>query len=131
MPYKIQYYNDGGILVKGEQLVTGKEIEELNNILYETEAKIKNISYQIIDFTGVKNISISNEEVDNISRQDKRACSINPDMLIAVISDQDVIYGLARMWEVKSGSSIIQAQVFRRHDEALQWIQLKRKTPVD
>jgi hypothetical protein len=112
-------------------LVTGKEIEELNNILYETEAKIKNISYQIIDFTGVKNISISNEEVDNISRQDKRACSINPDMLIAVISDQDVIYGLARMWEVKSGSSIIQAQVFRRHDEALQWIQLKRKTPVD
>lgn len=41
MPIRIFYLENGGFLAKGEGIVTGSEIKETNDQLYETEEKLE------------------------------------------------------------------------------------------
>lgn len=130
MPITIQYQENGGVFVKGEGAVTGSEIKEANDRLYETKDKIRKISYQIVDFTGVENFFVSNPEIDLIAAQDKRAFGLNPDMFIAVVSEQDLIYGLARMWQAMAYAPLFETMVFRKLEDAREWIEAKLHAPV-
>ena len=114
MPIRIFYHENGGILAKGEGIVTGREIEETNDQLYETKEKIEKILYQIIDYTGVEKFSVSNAEIDILASQDRKAYEINPSMLIAIVSEQDLIFGFSRMWEAKVYDPSFQTKVFRK-----------------
>ena len=123
MPIDFFYDENGGIIVKAKGIVTGREIIDFNNRLYEANENIKKIPYQILDFTDVDDVSFSIDDVDTLSVQDRKALEINPNMLIAVVSENQLIYGLARMWEVKSGGGSSRTQVFRKLEEAYAWIE--------
>ncbi len=125
MPMSIDYIEDGGIISRGEGAVTGSEIIEANDIIYESPDKIKNIIYQICDLTNVSDFDISTSELEALSSQDKKASKINPKMFIAVVGEKDVIFGLARMWEAFSYSSPFETKVFRKMEDAQQWIREK------
>jgi len=122
MSAKVTYTDDGGVLVKAEGIVKGEEMIEINGQMYETKEKIEKIVYQLIDFTGVKELSYADADIDMIANQDRRAYEINPNMLIAVVSGQDLLYGLARMWEAKSLSPQFKTKVFRKLEDAHAWI---------
>jgi len=129
MPIRIFYHENGGVLAKGEGIVTGSEIKETNDQVYETEEKIRKILYQVVDFTDVEKLLVSNADVDLIASQDKKAFEINPNMLIAVVSEQDLIFGLARMWEAKAYSPLFETKVFRKLEDAQEWINTKLREP--
>jgi hypothetical protein len=129
MPIRIYYLEDGGVLAKCEGIVTGSEIKETNDQLYETEEKIRKILYQVVDFTGVEKLLVSNADIDIIVSQDKKAFEINPSMRIAVVSEQDLIFGLARMWEGKAYSPSFETKVFRKLEDAQEWINTKSREP--
>jgi hypothetical protein len=125
MPMSIDYMKDGGIISRGEGLITGSEIKELNDIIYESPEKIKKIKYQICDLTNASDFSTSESELRAISAKDTKASKINPNMLIAVVGKKDVIFGLARMWEAFSYDSPFETMVFRKMEDAQQWIREK------
>ena len=125
MPMSTDYIGDGGIISRGEGVVTGSEIKEVNDIIYESPEKIKNIVYQICDLTNVSNISLSNSEIEEIAEQDSKAFQINPNMFIAIVADDDLIYGLSRMWEALAYDYPFESTVFRTMDDAQQWIREK------
>jgi len=77
MPLSITYIEDGGIIVRGEGLLTGSEIKEVNDIIYESPEKIERLLYQLVDFTDVSDISISNAEVEKLAIQDIRAFKVD------------------------------------------------------
>ena len=101
----IDYIEDGGIIIRVEGLISGNEIKKANDIIYESPDKIKKIKYQICDLTIASDFSASESDIRAISNQDKKASEINPNMLIAVVGEKDVIFGLARMWEAFSYDS--------------------------
>ena len=125
MPMSIAYTEDGGIISRGEGVITGNEIKETNDIIYESPDKIKKIKYQICDLTNASDYSTSESELRAISNQDKKASEINPKMFIAVVGEKDVIFGLARMWEAFSYDSPFETMVFRKIEDAQQWIREK------
>ena len=125
MPMSIDYIGDGGIIIRGEGLITGSEIIEANDIIYESPDKIKKIKYQICDLTNASDYSTSESELRAISNQDKKASEINPKMFIAVVGEKDVIFGLARMWEAFSYDSPLETMVFRKMEDAQQWVREK------
>ncbi len=131
MPMTIAYLGDGGIIARGEGVVTSNEIKEVNDIIYEFPDKIKQISYQIIDLTKVTDVIISSSEVKELSNQDKKAFEINTTMFIAVVGEKDLVFGLSRMWQEFSYNSQIETQVFREMEEAQQWIRerLQKRNP--
>ena len=127
MPLKITHTLDGGIFVLASGILKAKELIEMNQAIYETKDKIKSIKYQINDFTGISDIIYDDADIDIIARQDKRAYDINPDMLIAVICKQDLIFGLSRMWEAKSLMPFSNTSVFRKVEDAYIWISERLK----
>lgn len=122
MPLEVVYKKDGGILAKAGNYVTGNDMREFNEKIYATEEKIKNIVYQIIDYTDVEDVSFSDTDIDVVALQDRKAYDVNPDMLIAVVCKKDIIFGVSRMWEIKSHSPSSRTKVFRELDDARAWI---------
>jgi hypothetical protein len=125
MPISITYTGDGGIIAKGEGKVIGSEIIELNDVIYESPEKIKKIFYQLVNFTDVTDVSISNAEIEKLAIQDKKAFKVNPNMSIALVAKEDVIFGLSRMWEAFAYEPQFETMVFRKMEDAQQWIREK------
>ena len=125
MPMNIDYMADGGIIASGKGVVTGSEIKEVNDIIYESPEKIEKIVYQICDLTNVSDISLSTSEIEEIAMQDKKASEINPNMFIAVVGETDLVFGLSRMWEAFTYEYPFEAMVFREMEDAQQWIKEK------
>jgi hypothetical protein len=122
MPINIAYMEDGGIMATGEGVVTGSEIKEVNNTIYESPEKIQKIAYQLCDFSNISGASASTFEIEQIASQDKKASEINPNMLVAIVVGEDLSYGLSRMWESFSYGSTLETMVFRKVEDAQQWI---------
>ncbi len=99
----------------------------VNLALYSSHEKIRSISYQISDYSAVDRVEISAEEVLHLSQADQEAARINPDMLVAVVGKQDLMFGLLRMWELYAGASKMQACVFRDVEQARDWIRQQRQ----
>ena len=122
MPMSVVYLEDGGILATGSGEVTGGDIKEVNDIIYESTEKINKIVYQLCDFTNVSKVSISNAEIKKIAEQDSRASEINPNMLVAIVCEEDYGYGLSRMWEGLTRKQLFETMVFRKKEDAEKWI---------
>ena len=120
MPVKIEYLDDNGILIKGEGVVTGNDLIEANDKVYESTEKIQHISYQLCDFTNVSDVDVSTPDIEITAKQDARASVINPNMLFAVVGDKDVVHVLSDMLEALSYPAEI--MYFRKLEEAKQWI---------
>ncbi|MDY6951895.1 MAG: hypothetical protein SWE60_10300 [Thermodesulfobacteriota bacterium] len=125
MPLRIIYTEDGGIIAKGEGIVTGSDIKEINNIIYASPKHIEEIAYQVGDFTDVTDVFISSSEIEELAIEDKEASAVNPNMLIALVGRKDLIYGLSRMWEAFTDDSPFETMVFRKMEDAQQWIKEK------
>ena len=125
MTLSITYIEDGGIIVRGEGVLTGSEIKAVNDVIYDSPEKIEKILYQLVDFTDVSDISISNAEIKELAMQDIRAFKVNPNMFIALAAKEDLIYGLARMWEAFAYKPPFEVMVFKKMDDAQQWIKEK------
>ena len=65
---------------------------------------------------------MSSEWVRRLAREDERAASINPGMLIAVVGKEDLTYGLLRMWQMQAEGPALETAVFRNLNEAMDWI---------
>ena len=130
MPVKISYRDDGGVVLDAEGIVTGEELIEWNNAIYETDEKTAKLKYQFCDFTKVENFEISNNELHRIAGQDQKAATLNSHMLIAIVGADDLIFGLGRMWEAFVGDVPFETKVFRDVEEAESWLkaQLRKRS---
>ena len=106
MPLKITYIKNGGVLLKGEGVVSGSEIIQANESLYSSPEITQKIKYQLCDFTNVSSFLVSNEDILLLANQDETAAQVNPNMFIALVGAQDLIYGLIRMWGKRRGSHL-------------------------
>jgi hypothetical protein len=125
MPMSVAYTGDGGILAIGDGVVTGSDIKQVNDMIYESLEKIRKIVYQVCDFTNVSGVSVSTFEIEQLAIQDKKASEINPNMFVAIVGKEDYLYGLSRMWEALSYDSPLETMVFRKMEDAQQWIEEK------
>ena len=48
MPMSIDYIEGGGIITRGDGLITGSEIKEINDLIYESPDKIKKIHIKFV-----------------------------------------------------------------------------------
>ena len=125
MPIKLSYTKDGGILAVGSGILTGQEVKDVNAEVYKTPQMIKAIAYQLVDFSEVTKLEATASEVEDLARQDEEAARINPDMFIALVGKDDLIYGMSRMWEGLASSAPIETMVFRKLGDAKKWIKEK------
>jgi len=122
VPIEVEYRDDGaGVRMTGRGVVTGAEIQAANAEVY-TEERLRIQRYQLCDFTRVERFDVSGEEVRVLAAQDEAAARLNPGLIIVIVGERDVIFGLGRMWQALTSPSKLTTRVFRTVEEAEDWI---------
>lgn len=108
MPIDVRLTNDGcGALFIGSGSVTGGELIAADELLYQSEARLRTLRYHLCDDTNVVSTDASAS-----------------DIVVAAAGRSDLVFGLMQMWEtlvdVFQGAFAI--CVVRSLDEAKDWI---------
>ena len=122
MPIELSFIENNGILFKGTGVLTGKDISTANEFIYESPGKIREIAYQLCDYTEIEKIDMSSDEIRILASQDEKAAKINPQMIIAVVGKEDIVFGLSRMWQAYADETAFETCVFRNIEDAKIWI---------
>ncbi len=125
MPEEKKYLSDDyGVEIIGKGVVSGEELYNTANVVYSGDTLLKQ-KYLLINFVHVENLDVSTEDIVKLANQDIAASKTNPNILIAIVGEQDVVFGLARMWEAHVYESAFETMVFREREEAVAWINKK------
>ena len=135
MPFEIRDLDEGrGNLIIGSGTVTSEEYLTTHKAhLAQAEDKFRKYRYSLADYTAVTKVKVFSKDVRLIGELSKHAAAVNPDAIVAVVADQDVIYGLSRMWQISSDGTQWEIRVFKSTDDAKEWIaeRVKERFGID
>ncbi len=122
MPIEIQYTDDSiGVNFCAVGKVTGKDILESAKDIFQSKGFV-NLRYWIVDRSRCTKYEVSPDEVRLIAELDNEAAKINPNLLMALISETDFQFGVSRMYEGYINETGFKTMVFRDRDAAEKWI---------
>ncbi len=100
MAIELQYTHDGtGVIFKGRGSVTAEDILWIRQKIYQSDDEIKKIKFFLNDFTDAE-IDISMDEDLLISAlQDDEAAELNPHIVVAIVSCQELYNKIAMVWQ--------------------------------
>ena len=127
---------DGGIgnLIVGRMIVTDQEyIESLTRHLTQDKEKFSKYRYSLTDLTAATKLNISNETVNIIAQLCIEASKVNPNPIVAIVANDDLIYGLSRMYQSLVDMTEWETMVFRSRNESEEWIKerVREKFGID
>jgi hypothetical protein len=121
---------DGGLgnIIIGRGIIIDEEyVDALKEHLTQDENKFKKYRYSLSDYTATAEIDIATKSVDLIAHYCRKASIVNPEAVVAIITNEDLIYGLARMWEILIDETDWETMVFRNRKDAEAWIRERVK----
>ena len=129
MPVETRETDNGlGLIIIGSGDVTEAEyLGFYTRALTQGALGSRTYRYSINDYTAVTSIDISTGAVEEIARYSKKAAEMDPDRVTAIVASKDIIFGLARMWELMSGDVQTGVMVFRNREDAEEWIRQEVK----
>jgi len=124
MPVEIKDLDGGlGTSIKGYGIVTEEElINELKKHLTQDKEKFKKYRYSISDYSAATSGEISTKSVHIVADLCLIAAKINPDIIVATVTAENLYFGLARMGEILRSSADWEEMVFRNIEDAKSWI---------
>ena len=127
MPYDIKYQKDGGAIVAFDGVVSAKEAMQSDQDVYtSTTHPIKNVPYIISDYLNIEEVDWDAEDLKTSASKDKEAMDNNPDLILALVGNTDLLFGLSRIWHSYIGESE-RTWIFRTRENAENWVKMKKK----
>jgi len=129
MPVEKRETDNGlGVIVIGSGEVTEAEyLEFYTRELTQGMLESQGCRYSLNDYSEVTSITISTGAIEEIARYSKGAAEMTREQVTAIVADKDVIFGLARMWELLSSDAQGAVMVFRNRKDAEEWIRREVK----
>lgn len=114
--------SSNGILIKGMDTVTGKELISLiTNIYEDTETYTAN-DFGFNDFSEITKLDITTEQITKIAKLNLQYHRVNPEYRIVTYTTSDLVFGLSRMWTSYLGSEGPRTYLARDKDKAVEWL---------
>ena len=100
MPLEIRDVDGGlGNIITGSGDLAEDEILAAYEKHFAQDAeKYAKYHYTLADYTNVTKMEISSNAVRRIAELSIQSADINPDPVVAIVANQALIYGMARMW---------------------------------
>jgi hypothetical protein len=117
----ITFWEEKGIRWIFNSDLTNDDLLKCNQELYE-DTRFLNIDYEICDFTAVEKFSLESDVVRQVARMDVEQSKRNPNIKVAIISNELVIRGLTRMYQITGDASAWETQIFNNEEDARVWI---------
>ena len=122
MPCHIEERDEGrGLLRVWTGVVTGSDVIAAIDD-YRTTVNLTKLEYIIADHEGVTAFEATADEIREVANADARLAELKPHLVIALVAPTDIVFGLARMWEVFTERPGWSARVFRSRPEAEAWV---------
>jgi hypothetical protein len=124
MPIEIRDLGGGiGSIIIARGIVTDEEfVKAFKKHLKQKKEKFIKYRYTLLDWTAVSIIAVTRKGVELVANYCINSSTVNPDVVIAQVADNDLVFGLARMWEMLSDTTKWEIMVFRNREEAEDWI---------
>ena len=124
MSISIRFTEDGkGIIQEAWEVLRVEEMEDALREVQANEQAFRNVIYVLSDLSKVTKMPVSVDEVRHIAAKDRPMGPLNPNLISATVAPTDVIFGLARMWQVFVTRDGWKAEIFRSRIEAEEWLQ--------
>ena len=98
------------IMIEGARMFAETEWENGFNIL--------------CDYRETTDFNLSYEDVNKVVWQDKKHEHLFDKSKLAIVAKSDLVFGLSRMWEMRSQDSKLTKKVFRDMNDAESWLGL-------
>ena len=115
---------DGGLgnILRAWGHISGPEfVKAMSDHYAQPGEKFGAYRYGLSDFSEVASFGLSGEGVRSVARMSVDLAREHPDPVVTVIAPRDMIYGLARMFEILSNEAEWEISVFRDRSEAVAW----------
>lgn len=123
MGYKINW-EKRGVFVEFDENSTGKDVINIDNILYSYD-KFEKLKYQLWDFTNSKTNIFTDEEMEIIGTLDKSASIWNNSMLVAIVSNDDVLNKSIEIYKKEISEIGWICELFHDLNSARSWLEKK------
>ena len=106
-----------------KDIVTSKEIFEANEYIIKHQ-EFKTSLSQLWIYSDVKDVQLESEEIRRVAVQDKKASLLNPDIKVAIVSNELLSFGLSRTYQSYCRVEDLPWEVFVTYslDEAQEWL---------
>ncbi|MGV7223168.1 MAG: hypothetical protein ACQ9MH_16765 [Nitrospinales bacterium] len=112
------------VIAKGSGVVTGNDVISHLETLAADERFVGPMK-KIVDYSSIDSIRQSNEEVIIIARKKEALERKFAGEKCAFVSPADLTFGIARVHQALIDSTGINTNVFRRIEEALEWLDVE------
>ena len=112
------------VIAKGSGAVTGDDVISHLDTLAADERYVAPMK-KLVDYSSIDSIMQSHEEVSIIARKKEALKKKLAGERCAFVSPADLTFGIARVHQALIDSTGINAGVFRRIEEALEWLDVE------
>jgi hypothetical protein len=132
MPVSITITDGGlGVVLVAEGNLSFQEVLQANENFFKHYAQeFLHCRYWFADYSQVEQTDVDFTQIRHLASIHINVSKQNPQLVVAVYSSADFIFGMARMWESFAAETGWATQVFRSADEAKTWIQASINTPL-
>jgi hypothetical protein len=119
MPYVAEFLHERRLVViRGSGVLLGSEIEAVQTALKTDRDRTSRIIAALIDLEEVSDFRVTPDEIRQIGFGDADIAKLAPDVVLAVVAPRDYIFGMARMWEMRTRATGWRKSIFRSRPEA-------------
>ncbi len=118
--------DEQGVVLAYSGFIADDEYREtLLSHFAEAPDQFQRYRYSISDFLAVTEIGITAETIGRIAQESLAAAQRNPDVIVALVADKDLYFGLSRMWASMVEPIPWETRVFRTREEADDWVRAR------
>jgi len=125
MPFTVEFIEQGrGILYVGAGVLMGSEVLAAKAALLADPDRVRNVLFLLVLLGDVTECPATTAEIRQLALLDQQIAQMNPDIVLAAVAPQDLMFGMARMWQAFTDTIGWTMAVFRSRAEADEWIRL-------
>jgi hypothetical protein len=129
MPIQLEFVHDGlGVIYRCEGTLGLQHFSIANDRLLTSPERMRKLKYALIDAVSMEPTIFSPSEMESIVLQDRQIASYAaPGLLVALVAERNVVFALARMWEVFIEGIGWETKIFPSLAGAQDWIRIRVK----
>ncbi len=112
------------VLAKGSGVVTGNDVIRHLDTLATDERYVTPMK-KLVDYSSIEGITISQEEAYRIAQMKETLSKKFAGERCAFVSPADVTFGISRVHQALIDNTDINTEVFRRIEDALEWLDVE------
>ena len=118
--------NGEAVEIKAFGIVYGHEIIQAHEEIYN-EKYLRNQKYHIIDKSKCTEYDVTAEDIASIAKLDKKASIINPNIIVAIIESERLLFSLTKLWQKHVEEYVFKTRSFVDRNTALEWVAENKK----